>query len=40
METMVYFRVNGTEICGRVEPTAAKNAGETMRCAPISTTCI
>lgn len=30
METMVYFRVKGTEICGRVEPTAAKNAGETM----------
>jgi multiple sugar transport system ATP-binding protein len=31
METMVYFRVNGTEICGRVEPTAAKNSGETMQ---------
>jgi multiple sugar transport system ATP-binding protein len=31
METMVYFRVNGTEICGRVEPSAAKNAGETMQ---------
>ena len=30
METMVYFRVKGTEICGRVEPTASKNAGETM----------
>jgi hypothetical protein len=23
--------VNGTEICGRVEPTAAKNSGETMQ---------
>jgi multiple sugar transport system ATP-binding protein len=31
METMVYFRINGTEICGRVEPTAAKNSGETMQ---------
>jgi multiple sugar transport system ATP-binding protein len=30
METMVFFRINGTEICGRVEPTAAKKAGETM----------
>ena len=30
METMVFFRIAGTEICGRVEPTAAKGAGETM----------
>ncbi|MFA6264967.1 MAG: sn-glycerol-3-phosphate ABC transporter ATP-binding protein UgpC [Pseudolabrys sp.] len=30
METMVYFRVDGTEICGRVEPTMAKDGGETM----------
>jgi multiple sugar transport system ATP-binding protein len=31
METMVYFVVDGTEVCGRVEPSAAGNAGETMR---------
>jgi multiple sugar transport system ATP-binding protein len=31
METMVYFSVDGTEICGRVEPTMAKDAGETMQ---------
>jgi multiple sugar transport system ATP-binding protein len=31
METMVYFLVDGTEVCGRVTPSAAKNAGETMR---------
>jgi multiple sugar transport system ATP-binding protein len=31
METMVYFIVDGVEVCGRVNPTAAKNAGETMR---------
>jgi multiple sugar transport system ATP-binding protein len=30
METMVYFIVNGIEICGRVNPAAAGNAGETM----------
>jgi multiple sugar transport system ATP-binding protein len=30
METMVFFHVGGTEICGRVEPTAAKGAGEKM----------
>jgi multiple sugar transport system ATP-binding protein len=30
METMVYFIVNNIEICGRVNPAAAKNAGETM----------
>jgi multiple sugar transport system ATP-binding protein len=30
METMVYFIVNGIEICGRVNPAAAKGAGETM----------
>jgi multiple sugar transport system ATP-binding protein len=30
METMVYFIVDGTEVCGRVNPTAAGNAGETM----------
>jgi len=30
METMVYFIVDGVEICGRVNPDAAKDAGETM----------
>ncbi len=30
METMVYFVVEGVEICGRVNPDAARNAGETM----------
>jgi multiple sugar transport system ATP-binding protein len=31
METMVFFKVEGTEICGRVEPSAAKVSGETMQ---------
>jgi multiple sugar transport system ATP-binding protein len=31
METMVYFIVEGVEVCGRVNPAAAGNAGETMR---------
>jgi multiple sugar transport system ATP-binding protein len=31
METMVYFTVDGTEVCGRVDPTAARDAGEKMR---------
>jgi multiple sugar transport system ATP-binding protein len=31
METMVYFVVEGTEVCGRVNPIAAGNVGETMR---------
>lgn len=30
METMVFFRVDGTEVCGRVEPSAAKGPGEAM----------
>jgi multiple sugar transport system ATP-binding protein len=30
METMVYFVINGVEVCGRVAPTAAGNAGKTM----------
>jgi len=30
METMVFFTVDGTEVCGRVEPAAAKAAGEAM----------
>jgi multiple sugar transport system ATP-binding protein len=31
METMVFFHIGGTEVCGRVEPTAAKGAGEKMQ---------
>jgi multiple sugar transport system ATP-binding protein len=31
METMVYFSVNGAEICGRVAPNAASSPGETMQ---------
>jgi multiple sugar transport system ATP-binding protein len=30
METMVYFIVEGVEVCGRVNPAAAKGAGEAM----------
>ena len=30
METMVYFTVEGVEICGRVNPNSAGNAGEMM----------
>ena len=30
METMVFFTVDGTEVCGRVEPSAAKRSGEEM----------
>jgi multiple sugar transport system ATP-binding protein len=31
METMVYFMVEGTEVCGRVEPAAAGEPGQSMR---------
>jgi len=31
METMVYFLVDGVEVCGRVDPAAAGNVGEPMR---------
>jgi multiple sugar transport system ATP-binding protein len=31
METMVYFTVNGSEICARVEPSSAPAAGQKMR---------
>ena len=31
METMVFFTVNGTEVCARVEPSAAKAPGQPMR---------
>jgi multiple sugar transport system ATP-binding protein len=30
METMVYFLVNGVEVCGRVDPAAAGTVGESM----------
>jgi len=33
METMVFFTVNGQEICARVDPSAAKGPGEQMRLA-------
>jgi multiple sugar transport system ATP-binding protein len=33
METMVYFSVNGQEICARVDPSAARGPGEQMRLA-------
>jgi multiple sugar transport system ATP-binding protein len=33
METMIYFMVDGTEICGRVNPTSAGEANEKMRLA-------
>jgi multiple sugar transport system ATP-binding protein len=31
METMVYFTVDGQEICGRVDPGSAAGPGEPMR---------
>jgi len=31
METRVYFRLDGTEVCGRVDPASAGQSGETMR---------
>lgn len=31
METMIYFRVNGVELCGRVEPSSVTGAGDTMQ---------
>jgi multiple sugar transport system ATP-binding protein len=31
METMVYFTVDGQEVCGRVDPGSAKGPGEPMR---------
>ena len=32
METMVYFIVDGVEVCARVNPAAAGRAGETTGC--------
>jgi len=31
METMVYFTVDGQEVCGRVDPESAAGPGESMR---------
>jgi multiple sugar transport system ATP-binding protein len=31
METLVYFAVNGAEVCGRVDPGAARGEGERMK---------
>jgi multiple sugar transport system ATP-binding protein len=31
METMVFFRIDGQEVCGRVEPGSAAGPGESMR---------
>ncbi len=33
METMVFFTINGQEICARVDPSAARGPGEQMRLA-------
>jgi multiple sugar transport system ATP-binding protein len=32
-ETMVFFSINGTEVCGRVNPNAGAREGVTMRMA-------
>jgi multiple sugar transport system ATP-binding protein len=31
METLVYFTVDGTEVCGRVDPASAPVAGQPMQ---------
>jgi multiple sugar transport system ATP-binding protein len=31
METMVFFRIDGQEVCSRVDPSSAAGPGETMR---------
>jgi len=37
METMVYFNVNGSEVCGRVEPSSASGPGQPMQlCADLN----
>ena len=33
METMVFFTVNGQEVCARVDPASARGPGEQMRLA-------
>ncbi len=40
METMVYFIVDGVEVCGRVNPGRRRNAGRAdAAVSPTSTTC-
>jgi multiple sugar transport system ATP-binding protein len=37
METMVYFKLDGAEVCGRVEPSSATAPGQSMRlCADLN----
>jgi multiple sugar transport system ATP-binding protein len=37
METMVYFKLDGAEVCGRVEPGSVSAAGQPMRlCADLN----
>ena len=37
METMVFFTVNGTEVCARVEPSSVTGPGQSMRlCASVN----
>jgi multiple sugar transport system ATP-binding protein len=31
METLVYFKIDGTEVCGRVNPSAGAKDGQRMR---------
>ena len=31
METLVYFTINGTEVCGRINPNAGGVAGQPMK---------
>ena len=33
METLVYFTINGTQVCGRISPTAAVREGGVMKLA-------
>ncbi len=33
METMVFFTINGTEVCGRTDPNAGARVNETMKMA-------
>jgi multiple sugar transport system ATP-binding protein len=39
METMVFFRIDGQEICGRVEPGSAAGPGKPCGSTPTWTTC-
>jgi multiple sugar transport system ATP-binding protein len=31
METMIHFRINGTDVCGRVSPNAGARDGQGMK---------